>query len=83
MIFFILNKVMTHFVKGEIMQTMTQQSTPHAPFEIMDFCKWAGIGKSTLYNLWKKGVGPKSVRIGGSRKIRREEAFMWLASLER
>lgn len=48
---------------------------------IKQFCKTVNISRSNLYNLIKRGEGPRTVKIGDSRRILRSDAEAWLASL--
>jgi predicted DNA-binding transcriptional regulator AlpA len=42
----------------------------------------AGISFNLLYQLWRKGEGPKFVKIGARRLVTRTSIEEWLRSLE-
>lgn len=50
-------------------------------YSVTEFCKAEGIGKSTLYDLWRIGKGPVYYRIGasetGPRRITEEDRRQW------
>jgi predicted DNA-binding transcriptional regulator AlpA len=46
-------------------------------YDILEFCVAHKISRSTLYNLWTDGIGPKFYRIGSSVKITGESAQAW------
>ncbi len=53
-----------------------------AVFDIAEFCRWSKISRSTLYQAWQAGVGPKSFKVGTSVRISRRAAQEWLAERE-
>ena len=51
-------------------------------YGILQFCHAHNISRSTLYNSWKDGVGPRFFRVGKSVRISRESAAEWRAERE-
>ena len=51
-------------------------------YSVPEFCKLASIGKWKLYDLWKRGDGPPSIRCGRRRLITREAALKWFREQE-
>jgi hypothetical protein len=53
-------------------------------YSVQGFCKAMGasFSKSTLYGLWKRGRGPRFVRVGKRVVITREARAEWLRQLE-
>lgn len=51
-------------------------------YSISEFCKAHNICKVTFYNLQKKGVGPKIMRIGSRVLISKEAAKEWRKQME-
>jgi predicted DNA-binding transcriptional regulator AlpA len=49
---------------------------------IPEFCAWAKIGKSTLYELWTQGAGPKRFNAGTATRISRAAAREWILARE-
>jgi hypothetical protein len=50
-----------------------------ALYTIAKFCQTHTISRSGLYALWRRGIGPKVIRLGRSVKITREAAVQWRA----
>jgi predicted DNA-binding transcriptional regulator AlpA len=48
-----------------------------AVYTVPLFCLTHQLSRSTLYNLWRDGLGPKFFRIGSSVRISREAAQTW------
>jgi len=48
-----------------------------AVYTVPLFCLTHQISRSTLYNLWRDGRGPKFFKIGSSVRISREAATQW------
>ena len=55
--------------------------TKHA-LSIDEFCDDNGICRATLYNLWRSGDGPRSMRVGRRRLITDEAAADWRRDME-
>ena len=55
---------------------------PTQTFDIPSFCQAYGIGRSTLYRLWREGAGPVVMRVGRRVLISREAADDWRKRLE-
>jgi hypothetical protein len=51
-----------------------------AVFSVPEFCAWAKISRSTLYQMWEGGVGPKFFKAGTAVRITRRAAKDWLIS---
>lgn len=49
---------------------------------IPEFCAWAKISKSTLYELWTQGAGPKRFNAGTATRISRAAAREWILARE-
>jgi len=67
---------------------MTRQTKPKRDYplgaeaySIDEFCETHGIGRSKYFELRKKGMGPKEIRLGGRVVvISRESAAAWRAA---
>ena len=46
-------------------------------YDVPEFCRAHRVSRSTLYDLWKIGLGPKFFKIGASVRITREAAQAW------
>ena len=53
-----------------------------AAFSPDEFSTRNGISRATLYNLWKRGDGPRFMRIGARRRITREAEADWQRHME-
>jgi len=53
-----------------------------AVMSVPEFCSWAKLSKSTLYQMWAGGVGPKFFKAGTATRITRESAVRWLVERE-
>lgn len=53
-----------------------------AAYTINEFCRAHRIGRATLYELWKRGIGPRYFNIGGHRRISVEAAADFRAAGE-
>jgi predicted DNA-binding transcriptional regulator AlpA len=51
-------------------------------YGVDEFCKRHGISRAYLYLLWKRGVGPRFMQIGGRRLISAESAAAWRRQME-
>lgn len=49
---------------------------------VEEFCRRHGISRAYLYILWRRGEGPKYMRVGGRRLISREAAADWRRRME-
>ncbi len=49
---------------------------------VNDLLKRVPICKASLYNLWRRGKGPKSILIGGRRFVTEKSLKEWIESLE-
>lgn len=61
---------------------MSNKKEEKIAYTISEFCEIVGISRSTLYEAWKNGYGPKDFKIGKKRFISRESALEWIRSLE-
>lgn len=55
---------------------------PTETFDVPSFCKAYGIGRSTLYRLWREGNGPVPMRVGRRVIISRPAADQWRRRME-
>jgi len=46
--------------------------TERASYSPGEWCALNGIGRTTLYKMWKNGAGPEFVMIGSRRRIPRD-----------
>ncbi len=53
-----------------------------AVFTVNEFCAWAKISRSTVYQLWETGEGPKFFKAGTAVRITRRAAVEWLSERE-
>jgi predicted DNA-binding transcriptional regulator AlpA len=51
-------------------------------YSVAEVCSAAGIARATLYAEWKRGRGPRKLKLGKRTLITREALADWLASLE-
>ena len=58
-------------------------SEPPRTYTVREFCKLEKVAVSTIYKLWQRGEGPRSYRIGASRRISEEARQAWHRELER
>jgi hypothetical protein len=52
-------------------------------YSVNAFCARNSISRDKLYELWRQGLGPETVRIGNRQLITRESAARWRKVLER
>jgi predicted DNA-binding transcriptional regulator AlpA len=52
-------------------------------YGVEEFCKRHGISRAYLYLLWRRGEGPRFMRVGARRLVSKEAAFDWRRSTER
>jgi predicted DNA-binding transcriptional regulator AlpA len=53
-----------------------------AVFTVGQFCAWAQVSRSTLYEMWRAGTGPRHLKAGVAVRITREAANQWLRDRE-
>lgn len=46
-------------------------------YSVEQFCRRHAISRAYLYLLWKRGLGPQFMKIGGRRLISRQAAIEW------
>jgi predicted DNA-binding transcriptional regulator AlpA len=46
---------------------------------VTEFCSTHRISRASLYNMWKRGIGPRVIRVGVKRLIPIEAAAAWRA----
>jgi hypothetical protein len=51
-------------------------------YTVAEFCSAHKISRSKLYQLWRSGVGPRSIKIGSKHLITAEAACEWRRQLE-
>jgi hypothetical protein len=51
-------------------------------YTVAEFCSAHKISRSKLYQLWRSGIGPRSVKIGSKNLITGEAACAWRRQLE-
>ena len=61
---------------------MDARSLPAATYSVDEFCRAYGLGRSTLYKLWKQGAGPRVMHVGKRTLISLEAAAEWQRRLE-
>lgn len=49
---------------------------------IQEFCVDNGVSRSSLYNMWGEGIGPRFMRVGVKKLITAEAAAEWRAARE-
>jgi hypothetical protein len=54
-----------------------------AAYSIDEFCARNGICRVSLYNYWRRGVGPRSFKVGSRRLITAEAERDWHRDRER
>jgi predicted DNA-binding transcriptional regulator AlpA len=89
----LMRRVATAVVENPPMKVLIEQATighngGHPPddesavFDVPEFCRWAKISRSTLYQMWEAGVGPKFFKAGAAVRITRRAAREWLLERE-
>jgi hypothetical protein len=53
-----------------------------AAYTIDEFCRAHRVGRATLYELWKRGIGPRYFLVGSHRRISVEAAADYRAARE-
>jgi predicted DNA-binding transcriptional regulator AlpA len=53
-----------------------------AVFDIPGFCRWAKISRSTLYQMWEAGTGPRFFKAGTAVRITKRSGRDWFAERE-
>ncbi len=51
-------------------------------FTVAEFCSAHRISRSKLYQLWRSGIGPRSIKVGSKNLITAEAASEWRRQLE-
>jgi hypothetical protein len=51
-------------------------------YTVAEFCSAHKISRSKLYELWRSGIGPRSIKIGSRNLITAEAACEWRRQLE-
>ena len=51
-------------------------------YTIAEFCAAHKLSRSKLYQLWRSGIGPRSIKIGSKNLITAEAACAWRRELE-
>jgi len=51
-------------------------------YTVAEFCSAHKISRSKLYQLWRAGTGPRSIKIGSRNLITAESASEWRRQLE-
>jgi hypothetical protein len=62
--------------------SLIEQRESIAAYTIDEFCHAHRIGRATLYELWKRGVGPRFFLVGSHRRISVEAAAAYRAAGE-
>jgi predicted DNA-binding transcriptional regulator AlpA len=61
---------------------MNKRLLPAAAYSVDEFCRSYGLGRSTLYKLWKSGAGPRPMHVGRRTFISVEAAQEWQRRME-
>ncbi len=62
--------------------TSTTATTAPAVYSVKDFCAAHDITKVTFYDLLKKGIGPRIMKVGARTLISIEAAAEWRRQME-
>jgi hypothetical protein len=49
---------------------------------VREFCRRYDFSKSTYYNLKRRGLGPRTMRVGNREKVTPEAAAEWVSKME-
>jgi len=60
---------------------MSDDNLPNM-LSIKQFVKHFNVSRGTLYRLWDRGEGPRTVRVGRRVLIPLDRAYEWVRSLE-
>jgi Helix-turn-helix domain len=71
---------LNHLLPGEIGHL---GGAPEDAYDVDEFASRHRISRATVYNLWKRGLGPKYMQVGSRRLISREAAAEWRRQMER
>jgi hypothetical protein len=55
---------------------------PKDAYGVQEFCDRNGISRAFLYQLWRRGDGPRFLQLGTRRLISKEASADWRRSLE-
>lgn len=61
---------------------MDMRSVAPATYSVDEFCRAYGLGRSTLYKLWKAGLGPRVMHVGRRALISLDAAEEWRRKME-
>src|SRR5208282_2473262 len=79
------------FVREDLNPSSAQPGVGHnrgppldepAVMSVPEFCAWAKISRSTLYQMWTDGTGPKFFKAGTATRISRQAVVQWLLERE-
>jgi predicted DNA-binding transcriptional regulator AlpA len=51
-------------------------------YSVIEFAQAYGLSRATIYNLWKDGIGPRSMRVGRRTLITKQSATEWARRME-
>jgi hypothetical protein len=52
-------------------------------YSVSAFCARHSISRDKIYELWREGLGPETVRVGNRQLVTKESAARWRKALER
>jgi hypothetical protein len=61
----------------DVMPNDHRAAVQKAAFSVNEFCARNGICRVSLYNYWRRGVGPRFMKVGSRRLISAEAESDW------
>lgn len=59
-----------------------KQRSGSAAFSVDQFCVMYGVSRTFVYSMWKRGIGPRAMKVGRRTLISAEAAADWRSKLE-
>jgi hypothetical protein len=71
-----MSRTHTHFPSDRIAGADVPAMAP-VVYTVAEFCSAHKISRSKLYELWRSGIGPRSIKLGSKNLITAEAACEW------
>jgi hypothetical protein len=69
-------------MKSKAQRGRPRTPTPAVAYTIAEFCEAHRISQAQYFNIRKKGIGPREMRVGGRILISHEAALAWRRARE-
>lgn len=75
---------MSRLTHSPLIDCIAGADVPAIPvvYTVAEFCSAHKISRSKLYQLWRSGMGPRTIKIGSKNLITAEAANAWRRQLE-